>query len=298
MRLAAPIRRRRAVALALFAAVVAVLASTGVASADLLSPESGGSPNADRIDTLYWLIFAVALVVFIGVEGVIFYSLFKFRARKGVVPAQIRGNTRLEIGWTIGAAVILVVLGVFTFVKLPGIRNPDVSAANGYQGGYVQIADATRRVPPSGKFLNVCVTGQQYIWRYTYAPNCASGNNFKYAFSYTDMYVPTDTTITLDINGQDVAHSWWIPKLGGKFDAVPGYTNHTWFKIPGKYAGKTMFTGQCAELCGRNHANMIARVIPVSPQQFETWLAQRKTDIKAADTAAAAQRKELEKTSP
>ena len=297
MRPAAPIRRRRTIVLALFAAAVALVASTGVASADLLSPESGGSPNADRIDTLYWLIFAVALVVFIGVEGVLFYSLFKFRARKGVVPAQIRGNTRLEIGWTIGAAVILVVLGVFTFVKLPGIRNPDVSAANGYQGGYVQIADATRRVPPKGKFLNVCVTGQQYIWRYTYAPNCASGNNFRYAFAYTTMYVPTDTTITLDINGQDVAHSWWIPKLGGKMDAVPGYTNHTWFKIPGRFAGHS-FSGQCAELCGRNHANMIANVVALTPEHFENWLAQRKAAIKAADTAAAAQRKELEKTSP
>jgi cytochrome c oxidase subunit 2 len=296
LRPAAPILRRRALGLAFFAVVVAVLASAAVAPADLLSPESGGSPNGDRIDTLYWLIFAVALVVFIGVEGLLFYSLFKFRARKGVVPAQIRGNTRLEIGWTIGAAVILVILGVFTFIKLPGIRNPEVSDASGYKGGYVQIADATRRVPPSGKYLNVCVTGQQYIWRYTYAPNCGK-NDFKSVFAYTDMYVPTDTTVTLDIYGQDVAHSWWIPKLGGKFDAVPGYTNHTWFKIPGKLAG-TVFTGQCAELCGRNHANMVATVHAVTPQEFEKWLADRKADIKAADEAAAQQRKELEKTSP
>jgi cytochrome c oxidase subunit II len=296
LRPAAPNRRRRLLALALFAALVALLAGATGASADLLSPESGGSPNADRIDTLYWLIFAVALVVFIGVEGVLFYSLFKFRARKGVVPAQIRGNTRLEIGWTIGAAVILVVLGVFTFVKLPGIRNPD-SSSGGYQGGYVQIADATRRLPAHGKHLNICVTGQQYIWRYTYAPNCGSGQNFKYAFSYTTMYVPTDTTVTLDIYGQDVAHSWWIPKLGGKFDAVPGYTNHTWFKIPGRMAGHS-FSGQCAELCGRNHANMIANVVALTPQHFENWLAQRKAAIKAADDAAAVQRKQLEKTSP
>jgi cytochrome c oxidase subunit II len=292
-----PHRRRRIIALALFASIVAILVAATGASADLLSPESGPSPNANRIDTLYWLIFAVALVVFIGVEGVLFYSLFKFRARKGVVPAQIRGNTRLEIGWTVGAAIILVILGVFTFVKLPGIRNPDVSSAGGYQGGYVQIADATRRLPSKGKFLNVCVTGQQYIWRFTYAPDCATGQNFKYAFAYTDMYVPTDTTITLDIYGQDVAHSWWIPKLGGKFDAIPGYTNHTWFKIPGKYAGHA-FSGQCAELCGRNHANMVARVIAVTPQHFEAWLAQRKAQIKAADDAAAAQRKQIEKTIP
>ena len=296
MRLAAPIRRRRVLALALLVALVAVLASAAGASADLLSPESGGSPNADRIDTLYWLVFAIALVVFIGVEGVLFYSLFKFRARKGVVPAQIRGNTRLEIGWTVGAAVILVVLGVFTFVKLPGIRNPEVSSAGGFKGDYVQIADATRRVPPHGKFLNICVTGQQYIWRYTYAANC-SQNDFKSVFAYTEMYVPTDTTVTLDIFGQDVAHSWWIPKLGGKFDAVPGYTNHTWFKIPGRLAGTT-FTGQCAELCGRNHANMIAEVHAVTPQEFETWLQQRKADIKAADDAAAKQRAQIEKQIP
>ena len=80
-------------------------------------------------------------------------------------------------------------------------------------------------------------------------------------FSYQEMVVPVDTTVTLDINAQDVAHSWWIPKLGGKFDAIPGYTNHTWFKIPGKLAGQ-VFTGQCAELCGRNHANMTARSAP------------------------------------
>src|SRR3954467_3473208 len=103
--------------LGLTLSLLAPLALPASALADLLSPESGGSPNADRIDTLYWLIFAVALVVFIGGEGLLFYSLFKFRARRGAVPAQIRGNTRLEIGWTIGAAVILVILGVFTFVK-------------------------------------------------------------------------------------------------------------------------------------------------------------------------------------
>ena len=78
------------------------------------------------------------------------------------------------------------------------------------------------------------------------------------------MVAPVDTTVTLTINAQDVAHSWWIPKLGGKFDAIPGYTNYTWFKIPGKLAGQT-FTGQCAELCGRNHANMTAACGAVTP---------------------------------
>jgi cytochrome c oxidase subunit 2 len=292
---AAPIRRRRVLALALLAALVAVLASAGVASADLLSPESGGSPNADRIDTLYWLIFAVALVVFIGVEGLLFYSLFKFRARKGVVPAQIRGNTRLEIGWTVGAAVILVVLAVETFIQRPGIRTPPNSGPNGLQlaDRVLVAAGPTKQLPPNGKSLNICVNGQQYIWRYTYAQNCKNAP-LTSVFSYEEMYVPTDTTVTLDIDAQDVAHSWWIPKLGGKFDAVPGYTNNTWFKIPGKLAGTT-FRGQCAELCGRNHANMVARVTALTPDQFEAWLDRQRNAIKQADVAAQRQRQRVDR---
>ncbi len=101
------------------------------------------------------------------------------------------------------------------------------------------------------------------------------------------MVVPVDTTVTLKIHSQDVDHSWWIPKLGGKFDAIPGYTNYTWFKIPAKYAGR-VYTGQCAELCGRNHANMTAQVLALTPAQYERWIDQRKADIKAADDAAAA----------
>ena len=90
-------------------------------------PESGGSPNADEIRTLYMLIFVARLVVFVGVEGALVWAMIKFRARKGAVAAQIHGNTRLEIGWTVGAAVILVFLTVFTFIMLPGIKNPAAS---------------------------------------------------------------------------------------------------------------------------------------------------------------------------
>jgi cytochrome c oxidase subunit 2 len=86
----------------------------------------------------------------------------------------------------------------------------------------------------------------------------------------------------------------WIPKLGGKFDAIPGYTNHTWFKIPPKLAGQ-IFTGQCAEMCGRNHANMTAQVRAVTPSEYEKWLDQRKADIKAADEAAQKQRPQIQK---
>jgi len=261
------------------------------AFADAITPESGGSPNADQIDTLYKFVLAIAVVIFVGVEAALLYSVFKFKARKGAVAAQIRGNTRLEIGWTVGAALILVVLSIVTFAKLASIRNPPNSGPGGFQqvaSGILTAAGPSKRLPPNGKSLNICVNGQQYIWRYTYAQDCSNAP-LDAVFSYTELVVPVDTTVTLDIRSQDVAHSWWIPKLGGKFDAVPGYTNYTWFKIPGNLAG-TQFRGNCAELCGRNHANMIAYVRAVTPTQFEQYLASRKAEIKAANQAAGRQR--------
>ena len=284
----------RRLQLALLGALVLGLVVAGPASADFFTPQNGGSPNADRIDTLYKLILGVAVVVFIGVEGALFYSLYKFKARKGAIPAQIRGNTRLEIGWTVGAAVILVVLATFTFLALPGIRNPDNSDADGLKlADGVLTAQVDARKPPDGKSLNVCVNGQQYIWRFTYDANCEDAK-LNSPFAYEEMVVPVGTTVTLDIKGQDVAHSWWIPELGGKFDAIPGYTNHTWFKVPSRLAGRT-FRGQCAELCGRNHANMTAQVKAVTPAEFETFIANRKQATKAADDAAAIQRKQFER---
>jgi cytochrome c oxidase subunit 2 len=290
-------RNARLVVLATLAALGLLLAFAGGAFADAITPESGGSPNADQIDSLYKLVLAVAVVVFLGVEGALFYSLFKFRARKGAVAAQIRGNTRLEIAWTLGAAVILVVLAVITFSKLGAIRNPPNSGPNGAQlaDGVLVASGPSKRLPPNGRSLNIQVNGQQYIWRYTYPDG--DTNDLNNAFSYQEMVVPVDTTVTLEIRAQDVAHSWWIPKLGGKFDAIPGYTNYTWFKIPGRLAGK-VFTGQCAELCGRNHANMTARVRAVTPQEYEQFITRRKADLKAADAAAAVQRKKLESSGP
>jgi cytochrome c oxidase subunit 2 len=285
------IRRRRSPWLAAAAVIALSLLLPGVAAADFWTPESGGSPQADAIDNLYKFVLVIAAFIFFGVEGALFYSLIKFKARKGAVAAQIRGNTRLEVGWTVGAAVILIVLAVATFIQLPGIRNPEETGANGLQlADGVLTAQVDERPPPGGKSLDIQVNGQQYIWRYTYPDG--DDNSLNNAFAYEEMVVPTDTTVTLDIVAQDVAHSWWIPELGGKFDALPGYTNHTWFKI--SKAG--VYRGQCAELCGRNHANMVARVRAVPPAEFERWIAERRRDTQASDEAAARQREEVEGT--
>jgi cytochrome c oxidase subunit 2 len=284
----------RRLAIALPFALAGLLLLSGVASADLLTPESGGSKNADSIDTLYKLVFYLGVVIFIGVEGVLIYSLVKYRARKGAVAAQIHGNTRLEIGWTVAAAVILVFIAVFTFATLPSIRNPPnsdegLSNSAGVSSG-VAVAQ-TEKLPPNGRSLRIAVNGQQYIWRYSYLDG--DNNPLNDVFSYEEMVVPAGVTVTLAIRAQDVAHSWWIPKLGGKFDAVPKHTNYTWFKIPADQAGQT-YRGQCAELCGRNHANMRATVKALTPTQFEAWLASKKKQIKASNDAAAQQRKRVD----
>ena len=290
------------VLLALLLAVIASLALAGVASADFWSPESGGSPNADTIDDLYWMLFILGTIVFIGVEGALIYSMIKFRARKGAVPAQIRGNTRLEIGWTVGAALILVVIAVVTFIQLDDIRQAPESGPDGLELAAASTrgddsdlnTPVDRAFPKSGKSLRILVNGQQYLWRYTYPDG--DKNFLNDAFSYERMVVPTDTTVTLEITAQDVAHSWWIPKLGGKFDAIPGYTNYTWFKVPRSAIPEgrqsVTFRGQCAELCGRNHANMVAHVEAVTPEAYERFIERRKREISTANKEAARQREE------
>ena len=292
-------RRAKAFAAALALTLVAPLALAQSASAGIFLPESGGSPNAEGIKTLYILIAVLGLIIFIGVEGLLVYSMIKFKARKGATAAQIHGNTQLEIGWTVGAAVILIFLTVFTFIKLGGIKDPAKSQidANGQtvaslsSPGSNLYASTDMPAPPQGSAsMNIKVIGQQYIWQFFYPGN-------EKTYSYETMYVPVGMTITLDVRSIDVAHSWWIPALGGKADAIPGYTNKTWFRIPLSALKpgqkQVVYNGNCAELCGRNHANMIGTVIGLRYQDWKAWYSQQTADLKAAKADAAQERKAL-----
>jgi cytochrome c oxidase subunit 2 len=267
-------------------ALIVALALAPEAMANFLTPKSGGSPNANEIDSLYKIVLYIAAVVFVIVEGALAYSVYKFRAKKGAVAAQIHGNTRLEIGWTVAAALVLVVLTVVTFIKLPSIVDPPNSDAN----GLVLSASVTAPTPPNGEKLDVCIQGRQYIWRYTYGNDCVN-NSFtnKLAYSYQEMVVPEHTTVVLSIQSSDVIHSWWIPSLGGKVDAVPGYTTYTWFKA--LHTG--LFHGQCAQLCGTNHAAMTALVKVVTPEQYQAWIAAQKQAISTADGQVSSLRQTL-----
>lgn len=266
---------------ALSAGLLLLLGLPGVAAAGVFTPESGGSPNADDIDSLYRIVLYVAIPIFLLVEGTLLWALVKFRQRRdGPEPAQIRGNSSLELGWTLGAALILVVLAVVTFAFLGDIKNPPPSGPNGLASATVQVASIDQPDPPRGTSdsLNIDVNGQQYLWRYDHP-----GDEI---YDYYELVVPTDTTVVLEIRASDVIHSWWIPELGGKMDAVPGHTNETWFKIskPGIY------TGQCAELCGSGHADMRARVRAVSPDEYVRYVNDRQAQIKQAQKDLAEQR--------
>ena len=286
--LASP-RTRRLLFAALCAALVAMLVLAPGALGDAFTPESGGgSKNAEDIDTLYKIALYIGIVIFLIVEGTLLWSLIRYRyRRRGPAAAQMRGNTPLELGWTIGAATILVILTVVTFIYLAGIENPPPSDAGGLQAQRGQVASVDQSAPPGGRALRIHVNGQQYLWRYDYPGQ-------PQLFSYHEMVVPTGTTVTLTITASDVAHSWWIPELGGKADAIPGHTNQTWFKV--KRGDEGVYKGQCAELCGSGHADMRARVRAVTPEQFQAWEQRQRDDIKAAQQELAAQRKQREKS--
>jgi cytochrome c oxidase subunit II len=224
-------------------------------------PERGGSPNADRIASLYTVVLVLAALVLLGVTAALGYALIRYRADRSPVAAQIRGNTRLEIAWTVAAALLIVFIAVFSLTRVDAIEHPDPVEAS-------PAAVATG----IGGALHIEVIGQQYVWEFRY-PNGA--------YSFEELVAPVGVTVKLDIVALDVAHSWWLPKLGGKLDAIPGYVNHTWFRLE----REGVYRGQCAELCGRNHADMIAQVRGVSPAAYASWVERQKRSIAAAKDA-------------
>ena len=274
--------------------VVAMLAFAPSALANFFTPGPNASPNASRISDLYTVTLVIGAIIFFGVEGTLLYALVRFRKRKGRVAVQIHGNTRLEWGWTIGAATILVALAIITFAELQSIRTPDNSGRNGLtvaEGAVLNSSDAIK--PKHGPYMTIQVNGQQYIWRYTYLRFGKLADQLDDPYTYYHLYVPTNTTVVLKVVSQDVVHEWWIPALGPKVQAVPGYNNWSWFKIskPGSYAG------QCAFICGRGHAAMKAVVTALPPKQWLAWLHNLEVGLKQNKQGGAAGRAVLGKRS-
>jgi cytochrome c oxidase subunit II len=220
---------------------VTVLATAGGAAAANggFTPQFAHSPNAHRINTAYWVVLAFTSVIFLVVEGALVAFIWKYRRRgrpRTAEGAQVHGHTRLELIWTVVPVIILAVIGAVIFYELPAIN------------------DAPAAVNP----IRITVEGHQYYWQFDY-PNGARSIN--------DLHVPVDQVVLLTVKSYDVVHSWWIPQLGGKIQAIPGRTNHIWFKAdrPGTYYG------QCAELCGLYHEAMHARVLATSDGDYRAF---------------------------
>jgi len=214
------------------------------------------SPGTDQIDTLLWIGFVACAIVIVAVNAALIYAVRRYRGERGAEPRQVRGGrrTQFRVGalLTVFAAAILVLSLIYT--------------------------DKAREIPTTGsaglasarsKPLQIETTGQQWLWRYDY-PNKA--------FSYYKLVVPVDTTVELDLVSTDVIHTWDVPQLAGKRDAVPGKTNHVVFRAD----EEGVYDGQSATFSGQAYAAMRTEVDVVSPQEYKDFIAAQKAGIQAA----------------
>jgi cytochrome c oxidase subunit 2 len=216
--------RRRLLVLATSIAGGLALAAVAAASNGGVGPVPPVSPNGHRIADAYWVILGVLAAVFVVVEAALLTFVIRYRRRgrpRDAEPEQIHGDPRIELAWTVAPVVLIAVIVGFVFYKLPGIKNAPASAAN----------------------ANITVEAHQFYWLFKYP----SGRQ-----SINVLTVPKDLVVNLDVVSADVAHSWWVPAFGGKIDAIPGKTNHTWFKA--EKAGT--YRIRCAEFCGILHTGM------------------------------------------
>jgi cytochrome c oxidase subunit 2 len=210
------------------------------------------SPAIEQIDTLLWIGLVAAAIVVVAVLGGLLLAL----RRRGAGPRRATGGRRVQLRvaatLTAFAAAIFVLGVVFT--------------------------DRARETPPSGPAglqasdsepLRIATTGQQWLWRYDYPDE---------AFSYYRLVVPVDTTVELDLVSTDVIHTWDVPDLAAKADAVPGKTNHVVFRADEEGA----YFGQSATLSGQAYAAMRTEVEVVSPSQYEAFVKQQTSEIQAA----------------
>ena len=232
--------RRLRTALFAGAGLVTLAGCAKDAPQDFFQPEG---PNARTIDNLQKPVFITAGVVGVIVFAVVGYALLRYRDRGQPIPEQTHGKPALEIGLTILPALILAVIGAFTVRTI------------------FDLADE------SDTEMVINVTGQQWWWEYDYPAQDAYGIESPIITSGQVVF-PTNTKVLLRVTSRDVIHSYWIPKLNGKRDAVPGrvHTLRLEAEQPGIYAG------QCTEFCGLSHANMRMEAVALSPEDFRTWV--------------------------
>jgi cytochrome c oxidase subunit 2 len=204
-------------------------------------------PVAEKQLLLFNVLLWVMVAVFVLVEGALLYAAIRFRRRPGQgLPAQVHGNTPLEITWTIIPTILILGLGIWSVMTLFELDRPPASAAD--------------------NALEITVTGHQWWWEFEYPD--ADGNG-KLVTTANELRVPVGRAVVVNLHSDDVIHSFWIPKLAGKVDVIPTRNNRMWFQ-----ADETgTFYGQCAEFCGIAHAQMKFQVQVLSQEDYDAWVA-------------------------
>ena len=222
-----------------------VLTGTALAGNGGLAPVSPASPDAKNIRDIYWLILAISVGIFVLVVGALLIFIVRYRSKgrpREIEGSQVHGHTKLELAWTAGPVILLAFISGFVFWKVS-----DIGATSSIPASERQAKD------------EITIEGHQYYWNFTY-PNGA--------ISVDTLRIPYNRTIKLTIRSADVAHSWWIPALGGKMDAIPGKTNHLTLRA----TKLGTFPGQCAEFCGLLHTAMLANVEVLPADQYDSWV--------------------------
>ncbi|MFN2464204.1 MAG: cytochrome c oxidase subunit II [Candidatus Dormibacteria bacterium] len=241
--------RFTALALAMLGLLGSGLSAFAEDSSQQQSMLDPAGPHAQHISDLWYIVLIPAMIVLVGVGGALVYIAFKYREKDpSFVPKQVGGNNALEFTWTLIPAMIL--MGIFVLTLL--------------QTGFL-------RQSPAPEALRVQVTGQQWAWSFKYE----DPNSKKLVSSFGTLYIPAGKVVNLDLEAKDVIHSWSVPRLSGKMDAVPGKHNYTWIEAndPGTYYG------QCTEFCGLSHAQMTITVKALSEQEFNAWYSQKKQQL-------------------
>ncbi len=210
-------------------------------------------PPTEAVTSLAWIVAAVAFVIFVGVEAALLYAAWRYRASRSSGPVPQRyGHRGLEIAWTVAPIIVLAVVAVFMFQTM------------------FEIGVSTPRAgTPS---MRIVATGYQWWWEYRYPT--AAGD----VVVANELHIPVGTAIDLELRSGDVIHSWWVPRLNGKTDMIPGKANH--LLLYTNDAGT--YEGQCAEFCGVEHAWMRIRVVAEPRGDFDHWLAGQAADAGAA----------------
>ena len=213
------------------------------------------SPNGQDIYNTYIGISIPAIVIFLGVELALLWVVIRYRRSRqpaGYVPPQLHGHTGLEVVWTIIPLLIVLAIAGYSFQEL--VRD--------FQ-------------PITGEQMTVIVSGHQFGWAYDYGNGVVVHQEGTLAGDVTPFVVPINTLVKLQFRGTDVIHSWWVPAISGKTDAVPGYDNFSWLNI--NQVGT--WRGECAELCGAGHSTMQIIVQAMTQTDFNNWMDQQKAAL-------------------